>query len=143
MVYYVNYDQIRLRQRFLSELAEAAEELDRTWTNGNVLQAYAQERILHLAIEAVTDIGSLLIDGFMMRDAGSYEDIIDILRGEEVVDAPLAGLLSELVRERKRLVQDYLRLDRAAKHPGLSSLPEALRAFSGQVDRFIDRQPLK
>ena len=143
MVYYVNYDQLRLRQRFLSELADAAEKLDREWFGAAPFGAYAQERILHLAIESVTDIGSLLIDGFMMRDAGSYEDIIEILRGEEVMDERVAAFLTDLIRLRRPLVQDYVHFDRASRHPLLAGLPDTLRSFSVQVDQFLERQPLK
>ena len=31
------------------------------------------------------DVGNLMIDGFIMRDPGSYEDIIDILIDEKVI----------------------------------------------------------
>lgn len=143
MVYYVKYDEIRQRQRFLSELADAAEKLNREWSDAAPYSAYAQERMLHLAIESVTDIGSLLIDGFMMRDAGSYEDIIEILRGEEVMDEDVAARLTDLIRLRKPLIQDYIGFDRASRHPLLADLPDTLRAFSVQVDQFLDRQPLK
>ena len=40
---------------------------------------YALERIAHLMIDCVLDVGNAMIDGFIMRDPGSYEDIIDIL----------------------------------------------------------------
>lgn len=31
------------------------------------------------------DVGNAVIDGFIMRDPGSYEDIIDILQDEKVI----------------------------------------------------------
>ncbi|HLR71218.1 MAG TPA: HepT-like ribonuclease domain-containing protein, partial [Pseudogracilibacillus sp.] len=45
------------------------------------------ERIVHVLIESVLDVGNMMIDGFIMRDPGSYEDIIDILVDEEVIPA--------------------------------------------------------
>ena len=35
-------------------------------------------------MESMMDVGNLMIDGFIMRDPGSYEDIIDILVDEKL-----------------------------------------------------------
>jgi len=45
----------------------------------------ALERIAHVIIEAILDVGNAMIDGFIMRDPGSYNDIIDILADEQVI----------------------------------------------------------
>ena len=142
MVYYVNHSRIRERQRFVQELAGMAWELMDRWEDGLVC-TLAQERILHMAIEAVTDIGSDLIDGFMMRDASSYEDIIEVLRGEGAVDDGLARYLQELVSLRKPLVQEYYAFSRDGLYPLLKDLPDQLSKFVWQVDQFIESQPLK
>jgi len=142
LVYYVNHARIRDRQRFVHELGGMAKELQDRWEDG-LLCALAQERLLHMAIEAVTDIGSDLIDGFMMRDASSYEDIIEVLRGEGAVDEGLARYLTELVSLRKPLVQEYYAFGRGGRHPLLEDLPVMLREFARQVDQFIESQPLK
>lgn len=49
------------------------------------IEKKALERIVHLLIENVLDVGNAMIDGFIMRDPGSYDDIIDILVDEKVV----------------------------------------------------------
>lgn len=45
----------------------------------------ALERLVQLLIESIIDVGNMMIDGFIMRDPGSYEDIIDILEDEKVI----------------------------------------------------------
>src|SRR5690625_7987930 len=37
------------------------------------------ERITHMLIESILDVGNMMIDGFIMCDPGSYEDIIYLL----------------------------------------------------------------
>ena len=36
-------------------------------------------------IESIIDVGNTMIDGFIMRDPGGYEDIIDIMEDEKVI----------------------------------------------------------
>lgn len=142
MVYYVNHSRIRERLQFMQELSGLGRQLLERWEDG-WLCSLAQERLMHMAIEAVTDVGSDLIDGFMMRDASSYEDIIEVLRGEGAVDDDLARYLHDLVSLRKPLVQEYDSFERHSRHPLLEHLPERLPQFVRQVDRFIESQPLK
>lgn len=48
------------------------------------------ERLIHTSIDSVLDVGNAVIDGFIMRDPGSYEDIIDILHDEKVISEVIA-----------------------------------------------------
>lgn len=125
------------RIAFLPQLANDIEVLRERWQDNDILLAYAQERLLHLAIETVTDIGSLLIDAFILRDAGSYEDIVAIMADEQAVDGTLARQLHQLVAERKALVQDYVALGRSQQHPLLAGLADQLLQVAEQVRRFI------
>ncbi|MFE5318993.1 DUF86 domain-containing protein [Paenibacillus sp. NPDC056579] len=143
-MYYVNHEQIDLRLRFLPTLSEACGKLSSGWEQAGdaerLLLHLAQERTLHLAIETVTDVGSLLIDAFMMRDASSYEDIIDILAGERVFDEQVASVLRQLVVLRKPLVQDFAAYPREGLHPLITMLPGTLQAFAEAVPAFISRE---
>ncbi|MFM1653686.1 DUF86 domain-containing protein [Brevibacillus sp. B_LB10_24] len=67
----------------------------------------AAERGLHLSLEAIADVGNALIDGFIMRDPGSYADIVEILRDERVIDDAEAKVLTDVVAFRKQLVIEY------------------------------------
>jgi len=135
-LYYVNREQIEKRLLSLPQTIEAMRLVAAQW-EGTLLQGLAQERALHLALEAVTDIGSYLIDGFIMRDAGSYEDIIDIIHGETVIDDQLHEVMLRLVRLRRPLVQDYYEWDRKALHPLTMELPVALEHFADRVNRYL------
>src|SRR3954467_12171889 len=117
-MYYVNQEQIDLRIHFIEELKQACSILKEKWISCSpsdlLILHFAQERTLHLAIETVTDIGSLLIDAFMMRDASIYEDIFDILQDEAVFGEQAASVLRQLVQLRRPLVQDYAGYPREA-----------------------------
>lgn len=150
-MYYVNHEQIDQRLRLIPELVEAAIRLREEWNAAasdgteapdkpDLLQDLAQERLLHLAVELVTDVGSLLIDGFLMRDASSYEDIVEIIRVEGVLPAELVDPLIELVRLRRPLVQEYMKWERGELHPLTVRLPELLPVFERSVAEFIAKE---
>ncbi|WP_442601410.1 DUF86 domain-containing protein [Paenibacillus sp. KN14-4R] len=139
-MYFINEEQIEARLQFIPELVKACEELKQVDMQAGVRNQLAQERVLHLAIETVTDIGSLLIDGFILRDASSYEDIVEILRGEQAFSDEIAQLLIELVKLRKPLVQEYMTWDRQGLHPMMTKLPEALPEFVTSVRSFIHKE---
>ncbi|MDO3678481.1 DUF86 domain-containing protein [Paenibacillus ehimensis] len=151
-MYYVNQEQIDARLAFVPELLQACAALESAWeargktgvkeADSELLLHFAQERTLHLAIETVTDVGSLLIDAFMMRDASSYEDIVEILAGEGVFGADVALVLTELVKLRRPLTQEYNTLPRSGLHPTIAKLPGALSAFADAVPAFIRKEML-
>lgn len=75
-----------------------------------VLRA-AAERALHIALESLTDIGNIMIDALVMRDAASYEDIFDILTEEKVFDQEFAAHFRPVVVFRKQLAHEYMQLN--------------------------------
>ncbi|XOK63282.1 DUF86 domain-containing protein [Paenibacillus elgii] len=151
-MYYVNQEQIDARLAFVPDLLKACAALESAWeargktgaeeADSELLLHLAQERTLHLAIETVTDVGSLLIDAFMMRDASSYEDIVEILAGEGVFGADVAAVLTELVKLRRSLTQEYNTLPRSGLHPMIAKLPGALSVFAEAVPAFIRKEML-
>lgn len=138
-MYYVNREQIAVRLRVMPDIALALKNLAADW-QGSMMEGLAQERALHLAIETVTDIGSFLIDGFLMRDASSYEDIIEITGAEGAFPAYMLEPLIELVRLRKPLVQDYFDWSRGELHPLSIVLSDLLPAFKVAVELYIERE---
>lgn len=141
-MYYVDRSQIEHRLDMLPQLTGVLKESISSGKD-NLILRYAEERALHLAIEVVTDVGSCLIDGFIMRDASSYEDIIEIMRDERVVDNELASQLTDLVRLRRPLVQDYVDWDRTQAHSLTANLPEALGQFAEGVRAYLDQEGIK
>jgi uncharacterized protein YutE (UPF0331/DUF86 family) len=86
----------------------------------------ALERMIQTSIDSVLDVGNAMIDGFIMRDPGSYEDIIDILLDEKVITEEVAKQFKNVLPLRKMLVQDYTEVS----HEQLQSVFQAnLRAF--------------
>ncbi|CAH0117666.1 hypothetical protein PAE9249_00126 [Paenibacillus sp. CECT 9249] len=138
-MYYVNQEQIELRLRCIPGIVEAMQTIMAEWDGGKLI-GLAQERALHLAIEIVTDVGSYLIDGFIMRDASSYEDIVEIIGEEGVFPSDLLQPLTELVRLRRPLVQDYYAWNGEERHPLLEELPDVLRSFEASIRQYLDKE---
>jgi uncharacterized protein YutE (UPF0331/DUF86 family) len=99
--------------------------------------ALAMERIAHNLIESVIDIGNTLIDGFIMRDPGSYEDIIDILLDEKVIEADMETPLKELIGLRKMIVREFMDVDSAEAERVLNDTLPALRRFPDSTRRYL------
>jgi uncharacterized protein YutE (UPF0331/DUF86 family) len=145
-MYYVKQTEIEQRLQFILVIIEAMENIQQVTENSeersglSLTTMLAQERALHLAIETVTDIGSMIIDGFLMRDAGSYEDMVEILRQEEVFPQSLAPTLLQLISLRKPLVQEYWLFDREKLHPLIFELPQVLQEYVQSVRSYLSRE---
>ncbi|WP_042196788.1 DUF86 domain-containing protein [Paenibacillus camerounensis] len=139
-MYYVNRKQIENILDQIPAIGTGLRSAADSW-DGGIIKGLVQERCLHLAIEVVTDVGSCLIDGFIMRDAGSYEDIISIINEEKVLgDSGIYAVLIELVGLRKPLVQDYYIWDRSRLHHLTAQLPDILDCFAAEVRRYLDQE---
>ncbi len=82
-MYFVDRNKIITTLKHLDEILNIFEESNE-WLN-NDISKLAFQRIGHNTIESLMDVGNLIIDGFIMRDPGSYEDIIDIIIDEKVI----------------------------------------------------------
>lgn len=138
-MYYVNETFINERLACIPDIAKALDEVARSW-KGALIEGLVQERALHLAAEIVTDIGNALIDGFIMRDASSYEDIVDIITMENVIEARIAAPLRELVLLRKLLVQDFAEWPRHKLHKLSPELPALLGQFAEQIESYLVKE---
>ena len=82
-MYFVNRSEI---EQILDYYNEVLEVLDKQPQYSNkLIDRLALERSIHVLIEVILDVGNKMIDGFIMRDPGSYYDIIDILIDEKVI----------------------------------------------------------
>lgn len=138
-MYFVDQQQIHQRLEQVSLVQQAAMKVQTSWDD-SIMVHMAQERILHLAVEIVTDIGSLLIDGFIMRDASSYEDIVEIIAQEGVLNDELCTQLLKLVSLRKPLVQQYSEWERNGIHPQLLTLPACMEQFKISVQHYLKQE---
>lgn len=96
------------------------------------------ERMAHMLIESTLDVGNLMIDGFIMRDPGSYEDIIDILVDEKVLPVENEQSLKQVVQLRKSLIRDYLTVDHEQLLAVLSENKSVLDQFSTHIRNYLE-----
>ena len=147
-MYFVDRGKIEHILSYMEENIQYYEN-QKNWVNP--IERLALERITHTLVESVLDVGNHMIDGFIMRDPGSYEDIIDILEDEKVVEKKVADELREIIRLRKVLVQAYTEVEHQhllevmdKNLEGLKTFPEFVRKYLldelGPVSAFLPNE---
>ncbi|WLV23882.1 DUF86 domain-containing protein [Aciduricibacillus chroicocephali] len=100
----------------------------------------ARERYAEVLIASILDVGHLLIDGFMMRDAGSYEDIICILVDEQVIPEAERSALIGFISMRAMLMRSYDVLDAEEVLKALLSAKESLQRFPLHIRTYLKKE---
>lgn len=98
------------------------------------------ERMTHLSIEAIIDVGNMMIDGFIMRDPGSYEDIIDILTDEQVLPENEQVAYKKFILLRKMVVQQYTRIDHDYVQKVWKDEWSSIEAFPNRIRQYLDHE---
>jgi uncharacterized protein YutE (UPF0331/DUF86 family) len=98
------------------------------------------ERLIQTSIDSVLDVGNAVIDGFIMRDPGSYEDIIDILQDEKVISEEKAMQFKKVLPLRKMLVQDFIEVNHKELHAVFSENIEAFKQFPDLVRNYLTNE---
>jgi len=104
------------------------------------LAQFGLERMTHMLIESILDVGNMMIDGFIMRDPGSYEDIIDILIDEKVIPEEFDTGYKAVIQLRNTVVRDYLDLDHALLEKTITMHKEVIDEFSTHVKTYLDQE---
>ncbi|WP_240374495.1 DUF86 domain-containing protein [Bacillus piscicola] len=104
------------------------------------LAKLALERIVQGWIEAVIDVGNKMIDGFIMRDPGSYDDIVDILEDEKVIHADDAHSLKNVIALRKPLVQQYTQINHERIEQVIEDNKKALEDFPNNIREYVEKE---
>ncbi|WP_170008062.1 DUF86 domain-containing protein [Bacillus fonticola] len=104
------------------------------------LEQAALERVTHMMIESMMDVGNAMIDGFIMRDPGSYEDVLAILYDEKVIDGACKEAASALLPFRKKLMQDYTNVPHEDIVNTLSTYKDQFAQFSLAVREYLATQ---
>ncbi|MDZ5472125.1 DUF86 domain-containing protein [Bacillus sp. 31A1R] len=133
-MYFVDRDKIELILKFLENQIALFEKTEK-WESA--IEKAALERITHTIIESILDVGNAMIDGFIMRDPGSYEDIVDILDDEKVVTPEMSSSFKVIVNERKKLVQDYTNIDHKDVENTFNQHLENLKLFAPKVREYL------
>lgn len=136
-MYFVDREKLETTLVFLEKQISLFSNQDQ-WSTP--IEKAALERITHLMIESVLDVGNAMIDGFIMRDPGSYEDIIEILIDEKVITEDTGKSLKTLVQYRKVLVQLYTEIDHNDLEYQFSSLLKELALFPKNVRDYLENE---
>lgn len=136
-MYFVDRNNIEQTLRFFeTQLAL----FDSTPAWESEIEKRALERISHLMIECILDVGNDMIDGFIMRDPGSYDDIMDILTDEKVVAEDEGNKLKQLISSRKQLVQEYQHADHQELLTLITLNRDVLKAFPARVRTYLETE---
>ncbi|OAT80536.1 hypothetical protein A6P54_14205 [Bacillus sp. MKU004] len=136
-MYFVDRDKIEERLVYMNDQLSVFN-AGSTWES--TVETLALERIGHTLIESVLDVGNSMIDGFIMRDPGSYEDIIDILLDEKVIDEGMSKDLKRLIDQRKILVQEYTKVDRNELNEILTEVKPTIEQFPVHIRRYLENE---
>ncbi|MCM3217138.1 DUF86 domain-containing protein [Niallia taxi] len=133
-MYFVDRDKIGQQLEYLQQLVQLFKE---TEAFDSPLEKLGLERLAHMMIEAMLDVGNSMIDGFIMRDPGSYEDIMDILTDERVLIPTDASSIKELLVLRKTLVHDYTSIHHDWLREAVAKELPAVESFSTSVKKYL------
>lgn len=136
-MYFVDREKIEGTLLFMEKQIELIQN-NNSWESH--IEKSALERGVHTIIEAILDTGNAMIDGFIMRDPGSYEDIVDILTDEKVVSEELSLVLKEFISFRKMLVQQYINVDHDSLKNVVSSSINKLQTFPNNVREYLTNE---
>ncbi|WP_078414194.1 DUF86 domain-containing protein [Priestia abyssalis] len=136
-MYFVDRNKIEQTLQFLEQQCTLFKQQEK-WEA--LFEKKVLERIGHLVIECILDVGNAMIDGFIMRDPGSYDDIIDILMDERVIPEEEGEELKQVIRLRKSLVQDYINVDHTEAAATLNRHMGAIEQFPLRVRRYLENE---
>lgn len=137
-MYFVDRNQISESLNHMDNLLELYKS-EKKWQE-DIIHSLALERITNVIIESIIDVGNTMIDGFIMRDPGSYEDIIDIMEDERVITSEMANPLKQVVELRKMIVRDFTKVDSEEIQRVLNASMAELLVFSTKVRHYLENE---
>jgi uncharacterized protein YutE (UPF0331/DUF86 family) len=137
-MYFVDRTKITKNLAHLDSLLAIFEQQP-NWLQDDITKL-ALQRIGHNVMESMMDVGNVMIDGFIMRDPGSYDDIIDILVDEKVITPDMDAPLKEVVGLRKMIVRDFLEVDDEKIVQVITTNMSALKQFSPKVEAYLTNE---
>ncbi|MBB4826978.1 uncharacterized protein YutE (UPF0331/DUF86 family) [Sporosarcina luteola] len=137
-MYFIDRNKIYETLTYMEQLLDLFRQ-ETKWGEDRV-HSLALERLSHGIVESIIDVGNSMIDGFIMRDPGSYEDIIDILEDEKVVTPQMADPLKRVVELRKMIVRDFAKVDIGTLDAVLNGCLSELAAFPQKVRDYLENE---
>lgn len=135
-MYFVNRSEIEETLTYMDSLLT---EMDEHSFNRSI-EKLGLERLIHMTIESIIDVGNMMIDGFIMRDPGSYHDIIDILIDEKVIPQSDEQQYKQFIDLREMLMQHYLTIDHDQLLTTLRQSEDVLLTFSKHVRLYLKNE---
>lgn len=135
-MYFVNREKIEETLKHMEYLVERTDGL----VGDSLTVDLARQRLAMNLIEGVIDVGNTMIDGFIMRDPGSYEDIIDILNDERVLDEVTTEASKALVALRPYYVREFVRASAAPFEQWCERYRAAFEAFPAQIRQYVETE---
>lgn len=133
-MYFIDRSKITETITYMNSLLELYQTKN-NWTS--LEDKLALERLTHNVIESIIDVGNSMIDGFIMRDPGSYDDIIDILTDEKVISLEMDAPLKKVIGLRKLLVRDFMKMDQELLIRVLDGALTELESFGPKVEHYL------
>ncbi|ARJ38228.1 DUF86 domain-containing protein [Sporosarcina sp. P21c] len=137
-MYFVDQNQINKTLVYMEQLIDIFEK-ETNWLQSDI-NKLALERIAHGLIEGIIDVGNSMIDGFIMRDPGSYDDIIDILEDEKVIKSEQAIPLKAFISLRPMIVRQFVEVDADKVVLSIRETLNELQQFPGQVRDYLTNE---
>ncbi|WP_096436704.1 DUF86 domain-containing protein [Alteribacter populi] len=136
-MYFVDRELIEKRLIYLEKLLSHMADQHHQDLNSSAL---ILERAGHMIIETMMDVGNQMIDGFIMRDPGSFEDIVEILLDERVIQEEEGKEIKRLLPWRKTLLQDYTDIDHQKLQSDFEKGMPVLLRFPGKVRMYLENE---
>ncbi|VDG98755.1 Uncharacterized conserved protein [Lysinibacillus sphaericus] len=137
-MYFIDRKKISETLAYMEELL-AQFSSESNWKD-STLKTLALERIAQNIIESIIDVGNSMIDGFIMRDPGSYEDIVDIMEDEKVINKEMEQPLKQVIELRKMLVRDFMKVDLMEVEKTITASYSSLEKFPSCVLTYLENE---
>ncbi|PFA19604.1 hypothetical protein CN373_15985 [Bacillus cereus] len=136
-MYFVDRKKI---EQMLTCLEQAVDTFQEKHQYETPFEYYALERMSHLIMDCILDVGNAMIDGFIMRDPGSYEDIIDILMDEKVISDEEGKGIKEVILLRKMLMQDYIQMNHEELYTTIQRQIAVVQKYPANIRRYLEKE---
>jgi uncharacterized protein YutE (UPF0331/DUF86 family) len=136
-MYFVDRDKIEEKLIYIDNQIQLFES-QQAWNTA--IEKAALERIVQITIEAILDVGNSMIDGFIMRDPGSYDDIIDIMEDEKVITEEMSTSIKRIIGFRKNLQQHYTTVPHGEIEATFHHELPSLKNFSSHIRQYLIKE---
>jgi uncharacterized protein YutE (UPF0331/DUF86 family) len=119
--------------RWLSDTAA----LPAGWAASDNTRRFAAERAIMVSVESVTDAASDIIDALVMRDAGSYADLVRVLVEEGVVAEKWFQAFLQVIEARQALLRRYRDIESQFIEETVRQIAPLLPHYSTRLREYL------